>query len=64
VTPVGVLDHELVSALSIHDWRSKDHGITPGFALPAIVSIANRAEDIETMNAVLAQLRQRFYTSP
>jgi len=29
-----------------------------------IFSIANRAEDIETLNAVLVRLQQRFYTIP
>jgi hypothetical protein len=31
---------------------------------PAIFSIANRAEDVETLNAILARLRQRFHTKP
>ena len=31
---------------------------------PAIFSIANRAEDVETLNAILARLRQRFHTRP
>ena len=29
---------------------------------PTIFSIADRAEDIETLNAILARLRQRFHT--
>ncbi len=33
-------------------------------AQPAIFSIANRAEDVETLNAILARLRQRFYMKP
>jgi hypothetical protein len=31
---------------------------------PVIFSITNMAEDIETLNAVLARLRQRFHTKP
>jgi len=31
---------------------------------PAIFSIANMVEDIETLNAVLARLRQQFHTKP
>ena len=31
---------------------------------PTIFSIADRAEDIETLNAILARLRQRFRTVP
>jgi hypothetical protein len=31
---------------------------------PAIFSFANRAEDIETLNAILARLRQQFHTKP
>jgi hypothetical protein len=31
---------------------------------PATFSIANRAEDIETLNAILARLRQRFHAKP
>jgi len=36
--PVGVLNHELASAESIHDARSKDHGIAPGFAWPDLLN--------------------------
>ena len=31
---------------------------------PAIFSFANSAEDIETLNAILARLRQQFRTKP
>jgi hypothetical protein len=31
---------------------------------PAIFSFANRAEDIEILNAILARLRQQFHTKP
>ena len=31
---------------------------------PAIFSFANRAEDIEALNAILARLRQQFRTKP
>ena len=33
-----------------------------GLSRPVIFSIANRAEDVETLNAILARLRQRFHT--
>ena len=33
-----------------------------GLSWPVIFSIANRAEDVETLNAILARLRQRFHT--
>ena len=47
--PVGVLNHELASAESIHDVRSKDHGIAPGFAWPDLLNCkyGGRYRDVE-----------------
>ena len=58
---------ELFLALNSDVWLGtpmqggkRNHGTAPGFA--SVFSIANRAEDVETLNAVLARLRQQFHT--